>query len=539
MAGQVWPELISENLAFRLGERPVFDYVRMNAEESSDQTAITFQGAKISYRLLQKQADAFASFLLKRGLKKGDRVALYLPNCPQFVIALFGAQKAGAIVSPCNPMFKEWELQYQLKDMQPRVIVLLNAFYDRFLNIGDTGIDTVIMTGISDFAGIPAQRALPSGVIDFYETTLTDEEESLIPDVQMEDFCLMIYTSGTTGLPKGVMLTHRNLLFKAACAATVYGFQKDDVFLSVMPIYHVAGLLAGISVPIYVGAQLVLLPQFEPELAMEAIDQNHCTIAYTVTPMNVAIMAQPKQEAYNLTSLRLNMCSSFGISITEELSDRWGKLTGGCKLFESSFGMSETCGFDTFMPLSKIKFGTVGIPVYECQINIVDQETGSEAMPVGQSGEILIRNPGVFREYWNRPEETAEALKDGWLHTGDMGKLDEDGYLVFLGRKKEMIKSSGYSVFPEEVELYLLKHPAIRAAAVIGLPDPQRGEVVKAFVVLRPEFTGRVTEDEIIQWAKEKISNYKCPRLVEFRSELPASGTGKVLRRLLAAEVPK
>lgn len=539
MAGQVWPELISENLVFHWGERPIFDYLRLKAEEGSDQTVITFQGAKISYRLLQEKVDAFAAFLLKHGLKKGDRVALYLPNCPQFVIALLGAQKAGAIVSPCNPLFREWELQYQLKDMQPRVIVLLDAFYDRFSNIGDLGIDTVIMTGISDLAGSPSEKSLPSGVIDFNQTTLTGEAKRFLPDVQMEDFCLMIYTSGTTGLPKGAMLTHRNLLFKAACAATVYGFQKDDVFLSVMPIYHVAGLLAGISVPIYVGAQFVLLPQFEAELAMEAIDQNNCTVAYTVTPMNVAMMAHPKLKVYNLTSLRLNMCSSFGIPITEELSDRWGKLTGGCKLFESSFGMSETCGFDTFMPLSKIKFGTVGIPVYECQINIVDQETGNEPMPVGQNGEILLRNPGVFKGYWNRPKETAEALKGGWLHTGDMGKLDEDGYLVFLGRKKEMIKSSGYSIFPEEVELYLLRHPAIQAAAVIGIPDPQRGETVKAFVVLRPEFRGRVSEDEIIQWAKEKISNYKGPRLIEFRTELPTSGTGKVLRRLLAAEEGK
>ncbi|MHB1652952.1 MAG: class I adenylate-forming enzyme family protein [Desulfitobacteriaceae bacterium] len=348
----------------------------------------------------------------------------------------------------------------------------------------------------------------------------------------------MIYTSGTTGLPKGAMISHRNMLFKAACAATVYGFKPKDVFLSVMPIYHIAGLLAGVSVPIYAGAQFVLLPQFEPELAMQEIERNECTIAYTVTPMNAAILAHPKHEDYALNSLRLNMCSSFGIPITEELSGKWEKLTRGCRLFESSFGMSETCGFDTFMPLSRIKFGTVGIPVYDCEIKIMDEETGSAEMPTGESGEILIRNSGVFQEYWNRPEATSEALRDGWLRTGDIGNLDEEGYLTFLGRKKEMIKSSGYSVFPEEVELYLLKHPAVQAVAVIGVSDVQRGEAVKAFVVLRPDFRGKVTEEEIIQWAKEKITYYKCPRIVEFRTELPTSGTGKVLRRLLADEAP-
>jgi long-chain acyl-CoA synthetase len=291
-------------------------------------------------------------------------------------------------------------------------------------------------------------------------------------------------------------------------------------------------MFIGFNVPIYLGAATVMLARFDPVAVMEAVEKYSCTVWYSLTPMNIAILNSPLKGDYNLSSLKVNLCSSFGIALTEEISRQWKDLTGGCRLFESSYGLSETHGLDTFMPLNRIKFGTVGIPSHECQIKIVDWETG-EDLGVNREGEIVVKNPGVFKGYWKRPEETQKVLKEGWLYTGDVGKMDEEGYLYFYGRKKEMIKCSGYSVFPEEVEMLLLKHPAIAQAAVIGIPDEKRGQTVKAFVVLRPDMKGRYTEQDIIDWSKERMAAYKYPRHVQFLEQLPMSGSGKVLRRLL------
>jgi long-chain acyl-CoA synthetase len=268
---------------------------------------------------------------------------------------------------------------------------------------------------------------------------------------------------------------------------------------------------------------------------MEAIESYKVTVAYTVVPMNVEILNHPRSKDTDFHSLRLNPCTSFGIPLTKEISDAWRNLTNS-SLFEIAYGLSETHTGDSLMPPDQIKFGSHGKPTYDTEIRIVSLDDPTIVLPLGEAGEITVRGPGVFKGYLNKPEATEAALRDGWLYTGDIGLLDADGYLYFQGRKKEMIKCSGYSVFPEEVEQMLTRHPAVSAAAVIGVPDAVRGESVKAFIVLKQGYEGTVSEEEIIAWSREKMASYKYPRYVEFRDTLPATGTGKLLRRILADE---
>jgi len=297
----------------------------------------------------------------------------------------------------------------------------------------------------------------------------------------------------------------------------------------------VTGFFICSAAPIYSGGTIVLLTRYTPEAVMEAIERYKVTTAYTVVPMNVEIMNHPRSKEIDFSSLKLNPCTSFGIPLTKEISDAWRQLTKA-SLFEISYGLSETHTGDSLMPPDQIKFGSHGKPTFDTEIRIVSLDDPTIVLQPGEAGEITVRSPGVFKGYLNKPEATQAALRDGWLHTGDIGMLDEEGYLYFMGRKKEMIKCSGYSVFPEEVEQMLIRHPAVSAAAVIGVPDPVRGESVKAFIVLNEGYEGTLTEEEIIRWSKEKMANYKYPRYVEFRKTLPATGTGKLLRRVLADE---
>ena len=251
-----------------------------------------------------------------------------------------------------------------------------------------------------------------------------------------------------------------------------------------------------------------------------------------MAPMNVVVMQVPNAEQYDFSSLKRNVGTSFGITLTQEIAEAWTKFTGGCQLYEAAYGLSETHTADTFMPSNAVKWGTQGIPTYDTVIRIVDPETGKEKS-TGEMGEIVISNPGIFKNYWKRPEATAQTLRNGWVYTGDMGSLDKDGYLVFSGRFKEMIKVTGYSVFPEEVEAMLIRHEGIAQVAVVGVPDAQKCEVVKAYVVLKPEQDASIMPQDIMDWAKQRMTSYKSPRYVEFRESLSATGAGKVLRRLL------
>lgn len=529
-------------IAYQQGEKPLHEYLRQHARTQPDKPAYIWYGRELTYRELDELSDRFAATLARLGVKKGDRIVLFLQNCPQYAIAHFGIQKLGAIVSPCSPLFKKHELEYQVSDLGAEVIVAADNLYPVVQEVlGKTGLRHVFLTSYADFLpeqttiDVPLEMRTPAqrvdNTMDFLETLRGEQGPAPMPVLSMDDVALMTYTSGTTGMPKGAMLTYRNALFKTAAATFAGAVENQTVTLAIAPLYHIAGMLMGINVTIYSGASAVLLYRFDPVAVLQAIDTYKISHWYSIAPMNVAVMQVPDAQRYDLRSLRINPCTSFGITLTQPLAEQWGRFAGGCQTFEAAYGLSETHTCDTYTPRDAIKWGTQGRPMPGVECRIVDHASGAD-LPPGQMGEIVLRSPGNFKGYWNKPEATAATLREGWVHTGDMGKLDADGYLTFSGRFKEMIKVSGYSVFPEEVETILIKHPAIRQAAVIGVPDPGKGEVIKAVVVLKPE-AGDVTADDIIAWSREQMSPYKVPREVEFRSELPTTGAGKVLRRLL------
>jgi long-chain acyl-CoA synthetase len=550
-----WPDYLSTELSYRRDKKPVFEYLRDNAQEFPDRVAIIFYGAETTYRELDEKSEQFAHFLMDTGFKKGDRIALFLPSCPQYHIAHYGISKMGGIIVPCSPVFKEWELTYELKDSGAQAIVALDLLFPvAQASCAEAGIEKMIITSFHDV--LPAEPTID--ILPFMgmpKTTYPDTVElndilSKYPsapvtvNVGLDDTVQLQYTGGTTGLPKGAILTHGAKLFKVAAISTLLrdsikhlGFEEEVLTcLCILPTFHIAGMLGSVDSMIAYGATQVLLVMFEPVAAMQAIDKYRVQFFSATVPMNTGIMEHPERKQYDLSSLAMTLTTSFGIQLTDEIVEKWRVATNGGLLSEASYGLTETHTFDTFMPIDNPKCGTQGIPNFETEIKIVSFDNPDQEMPVGEMGEIVVRNPSAFKGYWNRPEETAKALRDGWVYTGDMGRFDDDGYLTFLGRKKEMIKTSGFSVFPEEVEEYLARHPAVEMVAAIGIPDSQKGEVVKAFVVPGSEYKEKITADELIEWARKKISSYKVPKAIEFRDELPISGVGKTLRRILVEE---
>jgi long-chain acyl-CoA synthetase len=542
-----WPAGVPREIEYLLGEKPLFEYLRSHAKTHPDKPAINFYGKEISYAAFDRLTDLFASYLSRDGLEKGDRVALYLPNCPQYSICQIGAHKAGAIVVPCGPMFKAWELEEELVQTGAKTIVCLDELYPIVKEAhGKCKFDRIVVTGFADFLpetpSIPIHETMRNPRADFPDAvelmeTLEDTGQTFSsPKVGMKDICLLQFTSGTTGLPKAAMLTHAGQLFKSASATLVYGIDASDVMLTAMPMYHIAGMLFGLTTPIYAGGAATIMTRFETETMAAAIQTCKCSKMYGTVSMNAAILHLPNLASYDLTSMRTTLATSFGIALNQQIADAWQTVTKGGLMVEAAYGLSETHTFDTFSPLDKPRIGSVGIPNIGTEIAIVDfDDPGIELAP-GQVGEITVRSPAVFKGYWGREDATIESLRDGILYTGDMGQFDEDGYLYFIGRKKEMIKASGFAIAPEEVENFLTRHSAVREAACIPIPDAARGESVKAFVVLEPDHVGMISEEELIEWAKGKMAAYKYPRVIEFRSDIPKTLTGKILRRVLKEE---
>ena len=527
---------------------PLHEYLRKRSRTTPDRVAYLWYGAPITFGQLDAWSDGFAARLAALGVQKGEPVALFMNNCPQYLIAHYGIQKLGAIVCPCGPLYQAHELAYQLNDLRARVIVAATSLLPVLEQVrADTpALEHVFTTRHS--AMLPAQPTIDlppelaaergagdtapiEGTIDFLQTCGSGATPPRVDIDIDEDVALMTYTSGTTGLPKGAMLTFRNALYKTVVSVASRGIDERDVLLAVAPLYHIAGMLMGVNLGIHSGATCVLLHRFDPKAVLQAIDRHRVSWWYSIAPMNVAVMAVPDAKRYDLNSLRENTVTSFGITFTQALAEQWRTFAPNCRSMEAAYGLSETHTMDTSMPPDAVRWGTHGTAVPGNEIRILDPDSGAE-MPAGTQGEIVLKSAGVFKGYWNKPEATARTLRDGWVHTGDIGRIDADGYLTFIGRFKEMIKVSGYSVFPEEVETILIKHPAVAQAAVIGLRDAQKGEVVKAFIVKKPD-AAPLDAAGLIEWARANMSSYKAPREVAFIDALPATGAGKVLRRLL------
>lgn len=525
-------------------DQPLHEYLRAHARERGEHPACIWYGHAMSYAELDAASDAFAARLQAIGVKKGEPVVLFLNNCPQYLAAHYGIQKIGAIVCPSGPLNKEHELAYQVDDLKARVIVAASSLLPVVDKVrARSALEHVFVVHYADLLpesltlDMPADlvasqrepRNVPAGCEDFLAVMKSGARPAPVA-LSMDDVALMTYTSGTTGLPKGAMLSYGNALFKTRAAADCNGVAGSDVLLSIAPLYHIAGMLMGVNVPVLTGATSVLLHRFEPRAALQAIERYRVSWWYSIAPMNVACMQVEGIAGFDLSSLRMNPVTSFGITFTEPLAAQWRGFAKNCTSFEAAYGLSETHTCDTYTPHHAPRWGTQGVAVPGVTIRIIDPDTGADRL-VGEIGEIVLASPGSFKGYWNKPEATAATLRKGWVHTGDMGKLDADGYLSFIGRFKEMIKVSGYSVFPEEVETILIKHPAVAQAAVIAEPDAEKGEVVKAFIVRKP---GAALEAEaLVAWARENMAPYKTPRTVRFIDALPTTGAGKVLRRLL------
>jgi len=542
-----WPPDMAKEVVLTEGKIPIFEYLRINAKRTPEKPAIINYGREISYKELDEASDQFANYLLDLGLVKGDRVGLFLGNSPQYIIAHFGIQKIGGIVCPCSPLFKEMELTYEVNDAGMKCLVTVDLFMPIVAKAlpNMPSLLQVVTTNFHDY--LPAEPTLPlvdymqipkqkiEGTMDFLKIMAKFSKTPPQVEIDMDnDIALFEYTGGTTGLPKGAMLSHYAHLFKPSAACDIMGIDVDSRVLTTMPYFNIAGMLFLVG-PVLRGATNVLLTQFDPLSVLQAIDKYKVTEWYSAVPMNLAVMAHPDAGKYDLSSLKLNMTTSFVVALDEKISKKWQEFTDGCLLLEGAYGLSETHTLDTFCPRQKIKYGSMGIPSYDEEFKIMDFDNKDRELPIGEEGEIVLRNPGSMKGYWNKPEATASTLVDGWVYTGDVGRFDEDGYLYWLGRRKEMIKVSGFSVFPEEVEALINQHPAVLENAVIPIPDAKKGEVIKTFIVPKPDYKGKITGEEIISWAKDSMSSHKVPVYVEFREELPKQGV-KLLRRILREE---
>src|SRR5690625_1688916 len=401
-----------------------------HAIDRPDQTAYIFYGNQITWKQLYDHTSRLAHFLKNQGIMKGDRIALFMQNCPQYLIGHYAIQMLGAIVVPLNPMYKESELEYFINEVEIKAVIAGQELYKQLENVTyhSSSLQFIITTHYTDFlikdVTLPLPEELKTTKKEIKETfdllEIINTNQSIRKTEQIdiwEDVGLMVFTSGTTGRPKAAMLTYGNALFKTAANVQGYQIEQKDKTLAVAPLCHIAGMVMGVNLPVYSGSLSVLLTRFEPEAAIKAIEMYNINKMYTVAPMNVAIMNYHGVEKRNLKSLELNFSTSFGVPVDEKLAERWKQLTDGCLLFEASYGLSETHTCDTFMPIDQIKFGSCGIATYDTAFRIVDMENG-EDLPQGEQGEIAVKNPGVFKGYLNRPDATVETLKEGWVFTG-------------------------------------------------------------------------------------------------------------------------
>ncbi len=499
-----------------------------------DNPAVVFQGRTILYREIRERTLRLAAGLRESGVGKGERVAIMLPNCPQYIEILYAILKIGGVAVNTNPMYVERELEHQLCDSGTETVVALRAFYPRLQAVRHkTPLKRIILTDLGD--GFPDEDRRPSASepgADHYLGILEKGKDRPAPAVFASpgEVAMLQYTGGTTGVSKGAMLTHRNLVANVLQSVTwdPTAQKGRERMLTVLPFFHTYGITSGINASIYQAATIVLLPRFEVNEALEAIGRYRPTRMAGVPTMYIALADHPRIRESGISSIKVFSCGSAPFPL--EAFKRFEELTAG-KISEG-YGLTEASPLAIANPpFGKRKVGSIGIPRPATDAKIVDLETGEKTLPPGREGELCLRGPQVMKGYWNRPEETEKALRGGWLYTGDIARMDEEGYFFLVDRKKDMIICGGYNVYPREVEEVLYQNPKIREACVIGVPHPYRGETVKAFVVLREG--ERSTAEEMIEFCRRNLARYKVPTLVEFRRELPKSNVGKILRKTL------
>jgi long-chain acyl-CoA synthetase len=526
-------------------------------ERDPDRPAVVFYGRSITYRELRDATDRFACALAALGLRKGDRVGLYVLNSPQFIIAYFAVLKCGAIVTPISPVYTSHEVRYQLEDSGARAIVCQDILYDKVAKSG-AKLDFTVVTNVGEY--LPAfKRLLGKGPLAklFSDVNLGAPDiapapnlhwlQDLIarnaprpPQVAIDpktDVAALPYTGGTTGHPKGVMLTHYNLIAAQTGAQSAFpGFEQGrEVILAFLPFFHIYGQAVIMLNGLAQGNLLVLFTNPDTEAILAAMERYRATVFYGVPTLFEYL--KDHKDTGKVNWRRLKLVLSGADTLHESTMKDWGKRTGS-NIIEG-YGLSETCATSHVNPLDRPKTGSFGCPVPNMLAAVIDQETLG-FVPQGETGELVLCGPNVMLGYWKRPEETAKTFieREGrrWMRTGDIVRMDEEGYFHFYDRSKDLIKYKGYSIFAKDVEDVLYAHPQVKAAGVIGVPDPSVGQRIKAIVVLQADARGKVSEEELKAYCRDQLAEYKVPHIVEFRGELPKTDVGKVSRRELREE---
>ncbi len=511
-----------------------------------EQPAIYYFDQMVTYSELDSQSSALAIALKEHGITRGDRVALYLQNIPQFLVSVYALWKLGAIVVLCNPMLKHKELAYHLNDSGAKGLICLESLYESVARetITQTKVEFVITTSELDYAG---EGSVPSLLASSKKQRFPDTQDMLdliagfegtaIEPAQLtaDDVAFLTYTSGTTGLPKGAMNTHGNVVFTSTVYATWMQLTKDDVAIGVAPFFHITGLIAYLTTAALVGMPIVTFYRFDAAEMLRLTEQWHGSFIVAAITVFIALLNHPDLKTRDLTSMK--KVYSGGAPVSPSVVEQFKATTG--IVIHNAYGLTETTSPANATPMhgpSPVDAASgamsVGVPVPNTFCKIVDVANGQE-LPIGEVGELIIKGPQIVAGYWQKPEETAYAIRDGYLYTGDVAKMDENGFFYIVDRKKDMIIVSGYKVWPRDVEDVLYQHPAVREAAVVGIPDAYRGETVKAYVALKSGFEDNVTPEALIDFCKQRMANYKYPRFIEILDELPKTTTGKFLRREL------
>ena len=547
---RIWTKHYEKGVPADLVMEPlnVVDFFERTVEQWGGNTAVTLKGKNLTYREVKDMVDRFATALAGMGVKKDSRVSLWLPNLPQSVIAYFAILKLGAQVVNTNPLYMEREIEHHFNDAGVTVVVTLDYLWWYKLRpmLGRTKVEHVVVTSIPDYLPWPLNWLAPLKLKKTHQWVKVPKEKNVHffkkliaetppepPQVSfpMDHVAVLQYTGGTTGVSKGAMLTHANLSANVQQAAMWFPSLQPgkETLLACLPYFHVFGMTVSMLWPVRIGARIVMAPNpRDIEDLVRSISIFKVSILPAVPALFVAINNFPGLRKYDVSSVKA--CFSGSAPLPVDVMVRFENLTGG--RITEGFGMTETSPATHVNPLTGLrKAGSVGVPVPGTDMKIVDVETGETELGIGQEGELCVRGPQVMAGYWNRPDETANALRDGWIYTGDLARVDEDGFTFIVGRKKDMILAGGYNVYPDEVDNVIFSHPAVLEVATIGVPDERCGEAVKTFVVLKPGET--LTEEALKAFCKHELAAYKVPKLVEFLPELPKSSMMKILRREL------
>ena len=522
-------------------ERPLHEILDTAVIDVPDRPATSFFGATLTFEDIKDRSDRLATALDRYGITKGDRVGIMLPNCPQYIVAAFAILRLGAVVVNINPSYTAREVLSVAQDSGIRLLVTLDALAPVALAVKDqTSIERIIVTSLAEYAEPPGPPPHISGTESLAEILGSHKPGVFRVAIAASDLAVLQYTGGTTGTPKGAMLTHGNIFANVVqTEAFMYRTKTrgEGCYLLVIPYFHIYAFTVGMMKGIWVGALQVLIPKYDVDQVLAALREFRPTYFPAVPTVFVSLLNHPKVKEYGLEKVRT--FNTGGAPCPVEVIEQWERTFG--RTLNEGYGLSETSPVTHTTPqLARRKPGTIGLPVCDTDLKIVDLETGDRELPLGEVGELCVSGPQVMAGYWQRPEESAHVLRRGsdgriWFHTGDVARIDEDGYTSIVQRKKDLIIVDGFNVYPSEVETVLYMHPAVRLAAVVGVPDAYHGEVVKACVVLKEGMS--LTAADLTAHCKTGLAPYKIPQQVELRDTLPMSAVGKILYRVLRDEI--